>query len=69
MAVVNACHLERNLYLVAELLALPVPVVVGLNMMDVAEAQGCVWSPRCWRPRWALPVVELVASKRPGWTS
>ncbi len=40
LAVVNASSLERNLYLVAELLTLPVPVVIGLNMLDVAEAHG-----------------------------
>ena len=29
MAVINAASLERNLYLVAELLALPAPLVIG----------------------------------------
>ncbi|NWG73301.1 MAG: 50S ribosome-binding GTPase [Rubrivivax sp.] len=37
--VANAAALERNLYLLAELLVLPVPVVLGLNMMDVARAR------------------------------
>src|SRR5512136_2503956 len=32
--VANAAALDRNLYLLAELLDLPVPVVLGLNMMD-----------------------------------
>ena len=40
VAVVNAAQLERNLYLVAELLALPQPLVLGLNMLDVAEQHG-----------------------------
>ena len=40
MAIVNAASLERNLYLVAELLALPLPLVIGLNMLDVAEQHG-----------------------------
>jgi Fe2+ transport system protein B len=38
--IADASALERNLYLVAELLALPVPLMVGLNTMDVAEQQG-----------------------------
>ncbi len=38
--VADASSLERNLYLLAELLLLPAPVVLVLNMMDVAEAQG-----------------------------
>jgi ferrous iron transport protein B len=36
--IADASALERNLYLLAELLVLPVPVVLGLNMMDVAAA-------------------------------
>jgi len=38
--VADAASLERNLYLLAELLLLPVPVVLGLNMVDVAHTQG-----------------------------
>src|SRR3989339_1650971 len=37
---VNAAALERSLYLLAELLLLESPVIVALNMLDVAEAQG-----------------------------
>ncbi|NIO68557.1 MAG: ferrous iron transport protein B, partial [Anaerolineae bacterium] len=40
VAVVDAAILERSLYLVAELLPLPAPVIVGLNMMDVADREG-----------------------------
>ena len=38
VAMVNAATLERSLYLVAELLPLPSPVIVALNMMDVAHS-------------------------------
>ena len=63
IAVVNAAALERNLYLVAELLAMQQPVVLGLNMLDVAEQHGIHVEPhvleaalasrwcRLWRPR------------------
>src|SRR5574340_1697478 len=40
VAVVSAANLERSLYLLAELLALHAPVVVALNMMDVARQEG-----------------------------
>jgi small GTP-binding protein len=66
IAIVNASSLERNLYLVAELLALPVPVVVGLNMLDVAEQHGVSVEPKVLEAALGLPVVELVASKRRG---
>jgi len=66
IAVVNAASLERNLYLVAELLTLPVPVVVGLNMLDVAEAHGVRVEAPVLAAALGIPVVELVASKGRG---
>ena len=66
IALVNAASLERNLYLIAELLALPVPLVVGLNMVDVAEAHGVQVEAQVLEAALGVPVVELVASKRKG---
>jgi ferrous iron transport protein B len=66
IAIVNAASLERNLYLVAELLMLPVPVVVGVNMVDVAEAHGIHVEVGVLQAALGVPVVELVASKRKG---
>src|SRR5436190_8336161 len=40
VSIVDASNLERNLYLTTQALELAVPVVVALNMIDVAEAQG-----------------------------
>src|SRR5262245_17167920 len=40
VAIVDASNLERNLYLVTQVLELGVPVVVALNMIDVAQGQG-----------------------------
>jgi ferrous iron transport protein B len=39
VAIVDASNLERNLYLTSQVLELGVPVVIALNMIDVAEAQ------------------------------
>ena len=66
VVVVNAASLERNLYLVAELLALPLPLVLGLNMVDVAKRHGVQVEPHVLEAALGLPVVELVASKRQG---
>jgi len=66
VVIVNAAALERNLYLVAELLALPVRVVVGLNMTDVAERHGVHVEPRVLEAALGAPVVPLVASKNQG---
>ena len=66
VVIVNAAALERNLYLVAELLSMPVRVVVGLNMMDVAEQQGIHVEAHVLRAALGVPVVPLVASRNQG---
>ncbi len=38
--VVDATNLERNLYLATQFIELNVPVIIVLNMIDMAEAQG-----------------------------
>src|SRR5438876_12416263 len=40
VSIVDASNLDRNLYLTSQVLELGVPVVVALNMIDVAEAHG-----------------------------
>lgn len=64
--VADASALERNLYLLAELLVLPVPVVLALNMMDVAEEQGIHIDAPILEAALGLPVVPLVATKNQG---
>ena len=66
IAVVNAAQLERNLYLVAELLSLPQPLVLGLNMLDVAEQHGTHVEPRVLEAALGVPVVSLVATRNQG---
>jgi ferrous iron transport protein B len=66
VVIVNAAALERNLYLVAELLCLPAPLVLGLNMMDVAEQQGIQIEPHVLEAALGLPVVPLVATRNQG---
>lgn len=38
--VVDASNLERQLYLTAQLLEMQIPVIIALNMMDVAKRRG-----------------------------
>jgi ferrous iron transport protein B len=66
MAVVNAAALERSLYLVAELMALGRPLVIGLNMSDVAEQQGIRIEPHVLEAALGVPVVRLVAARNAG---
>jgi ferrous iron transport protein B len=64
--IVDASNLERNLYLTAQLLEMRLPVVVALNMMDVAkDRQFRIDVDRLAR-RLGCPVVPLVATKKLG---
>jgi ferrous iron transport protein B len=66
VAMVDAAILERSLYLVAELLPLGAPVIVGLNMMDVAEQEGFRIEPEVLEAALGAKVVPMVASKNVG---
>ena len=66
VAVVNATNLERGLYLVAELLSLPSPVILALNMMDVAEEEGFSIEPKVLETAIGIPVVPMSAAKGQG---
>lgn len=66
VAVLDASNLPRNLYLVSQLLDLRKPLVVALNMTDVAERrQQPVDALRLSRAL-GCPVVPLVGHKRSG---
>jgi ferrous iron transport protein B len=66
IAVVNASNLERSLYLVAELVALPSPLIVVLNMMDVAAQEGIRIEPHILEAALGLPVIAMTATKASG---
>lgn len=61
VSVMNASALERNLYLTVQLLEMGVPVVLALNMIDEAKAQGIIIDTAHLSRRMGLPVVETVA--------
>jgi ferrous iron transport protein B len=64
--VVDAASLARGLYLTAELLDLDTPVIVALNMMDVADRHGMHIDPYKLGDSIGAPVVPLVASRNEG---
>jgi len=66
VAVVNAAALERNLYLVAELLPLVGRLVVGLNMVDVAAGEGVKVEPQVLAAALGVPVVPMAAARNQG---
>jgi ferrous iron transport protein B len=66
VVVTDAAMLERNLYLVTELLPLSAPVIIALNMMDVAEQEGRPVDPGALEEATGIRVVPMVASKNQG---
>ena len=66
VAVVDAAVLERSLYLLAELLLLPAPVVLALNMIDVAEQEGIQIEADVLSAALGIPVVPMSATHGKG---
>jgi ferrous iron transport protein B len=66
VVVVDATNLERNLYLVVQILELGVPVAIALNMMDLAEAEGTVLDAALLGRLMGVPVVPTVGTRRQG---
>ncbi|NDJ75911.1 MAG: GTP-binding protein, partial [Chloroflexi bacterium] len=64
VVVVDASNLERNLYLVAQVLELDVPVIVALNMSDIAQSRGVkIDTAALSRRLGGAPVIETVGSR------
>src|SRR5262245_18239269 len=68
VCIVDASNVERNLYLVSQVLDLGRPVVVVLNMSDVAESRGMHIDARELSSRLGVPVVRTEAHRRRGMT-
>ncbi len=61
--IVDASNLERNLYLTTQLLELGVPMLVVLNMMDMAKVAGVEVDIDALSERLGCPVVPTVATR------
>jgi len=66
VCIVDASNLERNLYLVSQILEIGLPVVIALNMVDLAGAKGVKIDVAQLQARLGLPVVSIQANKRIG---
>ena len=62
VCVVDAANLERNLYLVSQVLDLDLPVIVALNMMDLVEANGTEIDVAALAGRLGVPVIPCVSN-------
>src|SRR5215470_6208316 len=66
LCVLDATHLDRNLYLLTQVFDVGLPVVVALTMTDVARKQGITVDVPALAKRLGVPVVPVQATKRIG---
>jgi ferrous iron transport protein B len=64
--IVDASNLQRHLILTQQLLDSGLPVVIALNMLDVAERAGLSLDPIALSKALQVPVVPMVASRNVG---
>ncbi len=66
LAIVDASNLQRNLYLVSQVLELGLPVVIALNMVDVAASRRVRIDAAMLSQRIGVPVVPTCANRHRG---
>ncbi|RME04564.1 MAG: ferrous iron transport protein B [Planctomycetota bacterium] len=66
LAIVDASNLERNLYLISQLLECHLPLILALNMYDLAQKKGIEIHLETLAQTLHCPVVPVVANKRKG---
>lgn len=66
VVILDSVHLERNLYLLSQVLELGIPTIIALNMWDRIVAEGVRISPDKLSESLGVPVVCTSAAKRVG---
>jgi ferrous iron transport protein B len=66
LVVVDATNLERNLFLASQVLELDCPVIVALNMMDMAKRDGIRIDVAKLRAELGCPVIPITARSGKG---
>lgn len=66
VCVVDASNLERHLYLVSQIMDQRLPVIVALNMIDVAEDAGITIDVPALSKLLGVPVIPTIANKGVG---
>src|SRR5258708_5978661 len=63
---VDSTNLERNLYLVTQLVEYGRPMVIALTMVDLAEKNGVKLDAKSLSSSFGVPVVAVIARQRKG---
>ena len=64
--IIDASSLERGLYLTTQLMEAGTPLVIALNMIDVADQNGVHIDPYDLSEKIGFPVVPMIASRSEG---
>ena len=64
--IVDASNLERNLYLTTQILEMGVPMIVALNMMDMAKERDIRIDPVALSEQLGCPVIPMSAASKQG---
>ena len=64
--VVDAANLERNLYLTMQLIEMNTPIVLAVNMIDVAKSKGVVIDYDQLSKKLGCPVIPIIGRKKAG---
>jgi ferrous iron transport protein B len=64
--IVDASNLDRNLYLAVQFKELGIPLLIALNMVDVAESRGILVDHEQLSALLEIPVVPMVARSKKG---
>lgn len=66
VVIVDAGNLQRNLFLLTQVMEVGLPIVVALNMVDAAKKAGITVHEKALSEALGLPVVSTVASEKKG---
>jgi ferrous iron transport protein B len=64
--ITDASNLERHLYLSLQIMEMGIPVIIALNMIDVAEQRGITVDSEKLSKRMNVPVVKIIARSGKG---
>lgn len=64
--IVDASNLERNLYLTTQIMEMHLPMVIALNMVDIAEKRGISLDINLLKERLGCPIVCISAVNNQG---
>ena len=66
LSILDATNLRRNMYLLSQVMEAGLPIVVALNMSDLAESRHIDIDAESLSRRLGVPVVPICASRRQG---